>query len=99
MIEMSRVQVLPFVEFGLSPKVKYSKRQKCPEYFCDHNEKGIKQFGAELSDFQPFTMEIVLVLQHNFITLYMFGLNFNFWTISYSNCQNLQWRYAHVWFS
>ena len=35
-------------------------------------------------------------LWHN--NLYTFGLNFNFGTISYSNCQNLLWRYAHVWF-
>ena len=36
-------------------------------------------------------------LWHN--NLYTFGLNFNFGTITYSDCQNLLWRYAHVWFS
>jgi hypothetical protein len=40
--------------------------------------------------------------QHNFISdatmNHMFAhLNLNFWTISYSNCQNLLWQWVHVW--
>jgi hypothetical protein len=39
--------------------------------------------------------EIVLVLWHNH--LYLFVLNLKFWTISYSDCQNLQRQLTFVW--